>query len=456
VHLTVSRTRGKSAFRMVLVAGTVAAVAGITAVPASGGSTTTAWVPKHLCAAHPKPGHFACFAERLVKKQVSSTSAAARYQPTRASVAEPTLTSGPAGGFTPGNLISAYGANAAATAPASFTVAIVDAFNDPNIKSDLNFFDAQYGLPAETASSFKVLNQTGAASPLPANDAGWAGEESLDVEAVRGLCHKCNIILFEATSNSSGNLAAAVNTAAATPGVRIISNSYGGTETGSAGIAPSYDHSGIAILASTGDDGWFGWDHFNVGGSSDGTSPTPAGYPTVVAVGGTSLYLNADGTRNTEQVWNDNGPSDIYGFNLAAAMGASGGGCSTIYSPKGWQKNVAGYSQLGCNGLRSAGDIAAVADPFTGFDVYNTFGTTGTHWATIGERRWRHRSSQRCGPTRAGRATSPIRRCRCTATSSPLRARCSMSPSAATACAGPQPQVRARPTPATPTRSAPA
>jgi hypothetical protein len=63
-------------------------------------------------------------------------------------------------------------------------------------------------------------------------------------------------------------------------------------------------------------------------------------------------------------------------------MGASGGGCSTLYAPKGWQTNVAAYGGLGCNGKRSVGDVAAVADPYTGFDIYLTFGGSG--WTTIG------------------------------------------------------------------------
>ena len=60
------------------------------------------------------------------------------------------------------------------------TIAIVDAYNAPLIQSDLGVFDLQFGMVA-VPPSFKVVNQNGG-SKLPANDPGWAGEISLDVE----------------------------------------------------------------------------------------------------------------------------------------------------------------------------------------------------------------------------------------------------------------------------------
>jgi subtilase family serine protease len=331
------------------------------------------WTSEPVCRPA-QPHHATCFAMRLVARPGGNSSAAG---------ASRSVASGPTGGLTPANLAKAYGVNVNAPAAAGQTVAVVDAFNDPNILSDLNTFDANYGIATETATTFRVVNQIGAPSPLPANDAGWAAEASLDVEAVRAVCRKCKIVLVEATSNSFANLAASEDTAATTIAATIISNSYGGPEAGTApAVAASYDHPSVAILASTGDDGWYGWDSFNEGGSSNNQPNVPASLATVVAVGGTSLYFNPDGTRQSEQVWNSNGPTDIYGFNLGAAMGASGGGCSTQTAPKGWQRHVTGYDALGCHGTRSVGDIAAVGDPFTGFDVYLTFGGAG--WTTIG------------------------------------------------------------------------
>ena len=361
--------------RMTVVLAVAGVIAGATvATPAQATGTRTVWVAKHLCKA-PQAAHASCLALKLVRMVVANDSVehSAGVRPN--TIQNP----GPAGGYSPADLAAMYGVNAGAAT--TQTVAIVDAFNNPNVKTDLNAFDAQYGLPAETATSFKVVNQSGNPSPLPPNDAGWAGEIALDVQAVRGLCHKCKIILVEATSNSFANLSTAVNTAV-TLGAKVVSNSYGGPEAGSGSLAAAYNHPNVAITASTGDDGMYDWDHFNEGGSSSNMPQVPAAFNTVIAVSGTSLYQNPDGTRQSEQVWNSNGPTDIYGFNLGAAMGAAGGGCSTLYAPKAWQKAAVGYAQLGCGTKRSVTDIAAVADPFTGFDTLNTF--SGGGWGTIG------------------------------------------------------------------------
>lgn len=313
----------------------------------------------------------------------------------------PALASGPAGGYTPAQLAKAYRVNAGAAV--SQTVAIVDAFNDPSVRTDLNTFDVQYGLPGETTTTLKVVNQNGSTSPLPSSDPGWAGEITLDVQAVRGLCHKCRILLVEADSDSDDDLAAAVNRAV-TMGAKIVSNSYGGPETDPSETAAdraAYNHPGVAILASSGDDGWYGWDVVNCasatcGGNNqlpDNVPSDPASLRTVIGVGGTSLYLNPDGTRASEQVWNSNGPGDVLGSALGLPAGAAGSGCSTLSTPQRWQQFVAHYSGLGCGASRRSGvDIASVADPFTGYDIFQTFGNTATGcpgtpakcWETIG------------------------------------------------------------------------
>jgi subtilase family serine protease len=272
-----------------------------------------------------------------------------------------------------------------AGASTSQTVAIVDAFDDPTVQADLDTFDAQYGLPAETASSLKVVNQTGGTS-LPPADSGWAGEITLDVQAVRGLCHACRILLVEADSDSNADLATAVDYAAAH--ASIVSNSYGGPEIPADPNLADYDHPGVAILASTGDDGWYGWDHVNENSPSDSAPATPASYNTVVGVGGTTLSLNPDSSRAAESVWNDNGPADGYGFSLGEALGASGGGCSSQYAPRGFQAAVAGYTTLGCGSSHRNGvDVAVDADPFTGFDICQNYGNTNgasCGWSTAG------------------------------------------------------------------------
>ena len=253
------------------------------------------------------------------------------------------------------------------------TVAIVDAYADPSVTADLDHFDANYGLPAETSTSFKVVSQTGGSVSGVPTDVGWAGEITLDADAVRGLCHACKILLVEANSSNGSDLATAANYAAAH--ASIVSNSYGGPEFPGDSDVSAYNHPGVAILASTGDAGWYGWDALNSGPSAPNAPQVPASYNTVVGVGGTSLTLNSGGSRASETVWNDDGPED----SLASSFGgASGGGCSSIYTAQTWQQDVAGYGSLGCGAtLRNGVDVAADADYLTGYDTYET-----TSWCT--------------------------------------------------------------------------
>jgi hypothetical protein len=345
--------------------------------PASHGRGVHYAVARHLCG-QPTRGHLSCDAIRLVPSAKGAHGAKAYVSPADST--------GPAGGFTPADLASAYGFNPATSV--SQTVAIVDAYNDPHALSDLNAFDAHYGLPAETSTSFRKINQNGTTSPLPADNSGWAGEIALDIEAVRAVCNHCRILLVEATTPTSANLATAVNTAARL-GATEISNSYGGPENpnDAASIKAAYVHPGVVITASTGDHGWYDWDFANEGsnGASDNAPNTPAAYPSVVSVAGTALALNSDGTRQEEDVWNENGADDQNGLFMGTwwgAQGASGGGCSAIFAAPAWQAGVAGYANTGCGNKRLAGDVAALADPYTGFDVYDSYGSGG--WATTG------------------------------------------------------------------------
>ena len=338
-----------------------------------------------------RPGHDACFAMRLVP--VPKGTPGARPM----AVTTPNVNTGPSGfGYTPTALATAYGYDPAATLAKPQTVAIVDAHDDTHAKADLNAFDTQYGLPAETSTSFRKVNQNGNTSPLPTFDQGWAEEISLDVQAVRGACNKCNIVLVEAKTSGSSDLAVAVNTAVRL-GATEISNSYGGPEASNipSTIRNSYNHPGVVVTASTGDDGWYTWDHANNGtGYSENKPNVPAAYPTVVAVAGTNLVLNPDGTRSTETVWNENGLDDQTGLTgppgtLHGAQGASGGGCSFVFNAPAWQAAVSGYSTMGCNtGKRLAGDVAADGDPQTGFDVFDSFesgpNASFPHWIPIG------------------------------------------------------------------------
>jgi subtilase family serine protease len=226
------------------------------------------------------------------------------------------------------------------------TVAIVDAYDNPNAESDLAVYRSTYGLPPCTTANgcFKKVNQAGAASPLPAGDVGWGQEIALDVDMVSATCPQCKILLVEATTNGLADLFTAVDTAAAM-GANVISNSYGASEFSSETFYEShYNHPGVAITASTGDYGY--------------GVQFPASSRYVTAVGGTSLVKDASARGWSETAWN-----------------GAGSGCSKYVAKPSWQTDA------GC-AMRTVADVSAIADPYTGVSVYDTYGSSG--WLVFG------------------------------------------------------------------------
>jgi hypothetical protein len=362
-------TRRAFALASALVLGLAPALVTTSATASPSTGSTKYVTAKPLCGT-PKAGHAQCFAMRRVAATASTPGA-------RPMIVNPGFATGPAGGYTPGDLATAYGVNP--DTATSQVVGIVDANDDPNALSDLDTFDAQYGLPAETSASFQKFVETGATT-----DAGWAGEISLDLDAVRGMCHKCKIVLVETATANTADLASGVNEAVSV-GATVISNSYGGRDNVSipTAVVNAYNHPGVVITASTGDNGMFDWDNVNVSGGTSSNAPEfPSSANTVVAVGGTTLYLNSDATRSAESVWNENGPGDLTGGNLGAKEGATGGGCSSKFAAQGWQHAVANYAETTCGTGRLAADVSALADPFTGYDIFDTI--SGGGWQTFG------------------------------------------------------------------------
>jgi subtilase family serine protease len=256
-------------------------------------------------------------------------------------------------GYGPSDLQSAYGLTDAASSNGSGeTVAIVDAYDDPNAAADLATYRSYYGLPSCTTSNgcFKKVSQTGSTTSLPSADSGWAGEESLDLDMVSATCPNCSILLVEANSASDADLGTAVNEAVRL-GAKFVSNSYGGSESSSDTSYDSsyYNHPGVAITASAGDSAY--------------GAEYPAASQYVTAVGGTSLSRDSSSRGWTESVWS------------TSSTEGTGSGCSA-YDPKpSWQ------TDSGCS-MRMIGDVSAVADPATGVSVYDTYQASG--WNTYG------------------------------------------------------------------------
>jgi IPT/TIG domain len=305
----------------------------------------------------PAPGRAGCLAKRLLPSTLNTARASANKELYRRAAARherlPALRKTPYPGFlTPERLHAAYSLPATTAAGATQTVAVVDAFDDPTAEADLAVYDQQFGLGECTTANgcFKKIDQQGKASPLPEVEGGWASEISIDVQMARAICQSCKILLVETDSEEFSDLGAGVN-AAAKAGATVISNSYGGPELGEyASLASAdYDHPGVVVAASSGDCGYL-----NKACKGDPQKANfPASFQDVVSVGGTSMTESAGVWTST--VWSE-----------------GGSGCSTIFSAPLWESGVAGFAATGCKTGRAVADVAAIGDPNTGVDVYDS------------------------------------------------------------------------------------
>ncbi|MER5533510.1 S53 family peptidase [Streptomyces mirabilis] len=317
-----------------------------TATAASTSSKVT-WSP--ACST-PAKGRMACKALRVTGGTTAFQKANAHADAVTPKAADAATPSG----YGPSNLQSAYGLTSAAASNGSGeTIAIVDAYNDPNAEADLAKYRSYYGLSACTTANgcFKKVSQTGSTTSLPSSDAGWSEEISLDVDMASAICPNCNILLVEATSATMANLGKAVNEAV-TLGAKYVSNSYGGSESSS---DTSYDtsyfnHPGVAITVSAGDSGY--------------GAEYPAASKYVTSVGGTALSTSSNSRGWTESVWE------------TSSTEGTGSGCSSYDAKPTWQTDT------GCS-KRTIADVSAVADPATGVSVYDSYGVTAG-WYTFG------------------------------------------------------------------------
>jgi hypothetical protein len=253
----------------------------------------------------------------------------------------------PTAGYGPADIRSAY--KLPSKGGTGQTVAIVDAYDNPNVEANLASYRKAWGLSSCTTANkcFRKIDQRGG-KKYPDGDSGWGVEIALDVQAVSAACPNCSIMLVEADDASIESMGVAVN-AAVKLGAKVVSNSYGLNEfNGALALGKKYyTHRGVAIVASSGDNGF-----------------TAASFPAMLsstwAVGGTTLNRTKKGGW-TEDAWD-----------------GAGSGCSAWVAKPSWQKDS------NC-GMRTVADVSAVADPKTGFAVYDTYGLGADNgWVVVG------------------------------------------------------------------------
>lgn len=223
---------------------------------------------------------------------------------------------------------------------------------------------------AELDSYFSGLGITGprvtaigvdGSQNVPGGDAAGAdGEVLLDIEVAGALSPGANIVVYFAPNTDAGFVDAVSEATHAAVTPTAISISWGQSEdTWTAQGRNALDQAfvdaamlGITVTVAAGDNG-------SSDGASDGHDHAdfPASSPHVLACGGTSLHA-ASGTVKSETVWNN-----------GVGAGATGGGVSDVFALPDWQKSAGVPASSRGTAGRGVPDVAAVADPTTGYEV---------------------------------------------------------------------------------------
>ncbi len=235
-------------------------------------------------------------------------------------------------GYHPSDLQDAYGLTAAAvTQGANQLVAVVVAYHNPALQSDLNAYRAAFRLPQCTvANKCLTISILNGSNGTPAYNPAWSVEEVIDVEMVSATCPLCRILVVEAPDATLDHLSAAA-WQAATLHANVVSNSYSVPETAQMQqYASHYQKQAVVMVAGAGDKGY--------------GPGFPASFSTVTAVGGASLIKTSSG-------W------------FQAVWPGTGSGCSVMVKKPQWQTDT------GCKN-RTVNDLAVVSDPATGVAGY--------------------------------------------------------------------------------------
>jgi subtilase family serine protease len=277
-------------------------------------------------------------------------------------------------GYTPAQVKGAYGIGSTYNG-AGQTVAVIDAYASPTIVADVNHWSTNRGLPTLTTGQFTQVVPPGIfrRPQNPRQDPqGWAGEETLDIEAVHGMAPAAKIVYVGAPNNYQ-DLDASLNHVVDRHLAQIVTNSYGfAGENLPPGFIKPYEDTliqaaieGIGVYFSSGDQG----DETSNFGSP--STDWPAASPWVTAVGGTSLGISQANIRALETGWGTSNYScKTNTLDCTTRTGwlyGSGGGVSKKFARPAYQTSF-GLATTG----RAVPDVAALGDPQTGLLVGQT------------------------------------------------------------------------------------
>ncbi|WP_326738757.1 S53 family peptidase [Streptomyces sp. NBC_01022] len=283
-------------------------------------------------------------------------------------------------GYTGRQLRAAYGAGS--YTGKGVTVAITDAYASPTIAQDAAEYAKRNGDAPYRHGQLSQVLPDDYTKTEECGASGWYGEETLDVEAVHAVAPDAGIVYVGGASCYDNDLLDSLNKVVDSRLADIVSNSWGDVEANQTpDLALAYDQvfkmgavEGIGFYFSSGDNG------DNVASTGTKQIDVPSNSAWVTSVGGTSLAVGKSDTYKWETGWGTTNAllsadgKSWTGFPGAYTSGAGGGTSSTVKQPF-YQRGTVPDSLAKANGktrMRTAPDIAAVADPNTGFLVGQT------------------------------------------------------------------------------------
>jgi subtilase family serine protease len=259
-------------------------------------------------------------------------------------------------GYEAAQLRGAYGVKDNLTGK-GVTVAITDVGALPTMAKDAKKWSKAHGVQPFKKGQYKEYIEPG----TPYNP-GWAGEESLDVEAVHGMAPDAKVNYFGIRSDFTWAFDQIVDQHLAD----VVTDSW----TTSPGEAAAYEQD--FQMGATEGIGFY----FSAGDSGRSDNAYPSSDPWSTSIGGSSIGITQTNGYGWETSWETDYSAlskDGQSWDPAPPgtfQSGSGGGTSTTYKQPSWQKGVVPKKfseQYGKTPMRTTPDIGAEADPTTGF-----------------------------------------------------------------------------------------
>jgi subtilase family serine protease len=259
------------------------------------------------------------------------------------------------------------------------TIVLVEGYGYPTMIEDANAFYQLAGLPQLNSSNLSIVYPEGKPNPELGILSGWNIEIALDMDSSHTTAPDANMVVVATYGQDNEDFQTSIMYVAEHSLGNQVSNSYEEDLDLLAGPDEqiSWDDTielatakGISVNFSSGDGG------DNGVGSPLGAPGVPSVAPHATSVGGISILndlSHSGGTITTG--WGDTwvfleSAGAVSDPPLAYGLYGGGGGGESVFWPKpSWQSSLPGAG-------RQTPDVSALADPYTGFPIVITSGTT--------------------------------------------------------------------------------